>query len=70
MAPHGFFDWKAIKGQNASKPYAIAIEDGGPLGVGGTVQSEYRACSMRRPWRSGGPSDGQRGGLTQAYFSH
>ena len=30
-----FFDWKAIKGQNASKPYAIAMEDGGPLGVGG-----------------------------------
>ena len=24
---------------------------------------------MRRLWRSGGPSDGQRGGLTQAYLT-
>jgi hypothetical protein len=35
MPPHGFFDWKAIKGQNASKPYAIAMKDGGLLSLGG-----------------------------------
>ena len=34
-APHGFFEWNSIKEQKASKPYAIAMKDSRPLGVGG-----------------------------------
>jgi len=26
----GFFEWKAIKGQKAKQPYAIAMKDGSP----------------------------------------
>ena len=26
----GFFEWKAIKGQRAKQPYAIAMKDGAP----------------------------------------
>jgi putative SOS response-associated peptidase YedK len=31
----GFFEWKAIKGQKAKQPYAIAMKHGSPFGVGG-----------------------------------
>jgi putative SOS response-associated peptidase YedK len=31
----GFFEWKAIKGQKAKQPYAIAMKDGSPFGIGG-----------------------------------
>jgi len=31
----GFFEWKAIKGQRAKQPYAIAMKDGSPLGIAG-----------------------------------
>jgi putative SOS response-associated peptidase YedK len=31
----GFFEWKAIKGQNAKQPYAIGMKDGQPFGIGG-----------------------------------
>ena len=31
----GFFEWKAIKGQKAKQPYAIAMKDGCPFGLGG-----------------------------------
>lgn len=31
----GFFEWKAIKGQKAKQPYAIAMKDGTPFGIGG-----------------------------------
>jgi len=31
----GFFEWKAIKGQKAKQPFAIAMKDGKPLGIGG-----------------------------------
>jgi putative SOS response-associated peptidase YedK len=31
----GFFEWKAIKGQKAKQPYAIALKDGSPFGIGG-----------------------------------
>jgi hypothetical protein len=31
----GFFEWKAIKGQSAKQPYAIAMKNGEPFGVGG-----------------------------------
>ncbi len=33
--PPGFFEWKAIKGQKAKQPYAIAMKDGSPFGLGG-----------------------------------
>jgi putative SOS response-associated peptidase YedK len=31
----GFFEWKAIKGQKAKQPYAIAMTDGAPFGIAG-----------------------------------
>jgi putative SOS response-associated peptidase YedK len=31
----GFFEWKAIKGQRAKQPYAIAMKDGTPFGLAG-----------------------------------
>jgi putative SOS response-associated peptidase YedK len=31
----GFFEWKAINGQKAKQPYAIAMKDGSPFGLGG-----------------------------------
>jgi hypothetical protein len=31
----GFFEWKAIKCQKAKQPYAIAMKDGCPFGLGG-----------------------------------
>jgi putative SOS response-associated peptidase YedK len=30
-----FFEWKAIKGQKASHPFAIAMRDGSPFGIAG-----------------------------------
>ena len=30
----GFYEWKAIKGQKARQPYAIAMKDGKPFGIG------------------------------------
>jgi putative SOS response-associated peptidase YedK len=31
----GFFEWKAIKGQKARQPFAIAMRDGSPFGIAG-----------------------------------
>jgi len=31
----GFFEWKAIKGHKAKQPFAIAMNDGTPFGIGG-----------------------------------
>jgi hypothetical protein len=31
----GFFEWRAIKGQRAKQPYAIAMKDGAPFGIAG-----------------------------------
>jgi putative SOS response-associated peptidase YedK len=31
----GFFEWKAIKGQKAKQPYAIAMKNGAPFGIAG-----------------------------------
>lgn len=31
----GFFEGKAIKGQRAKQPYAIAMRDGAPFGIAG-----------------------------------
>jgi hypothetical protein len=30
-----FYEWKAIKGQRAKQPYAIAMKDGSPFGIAG-----------------------------------
>jgi len=35
----GFFEWKAIKGQKAKQPYAIAMKNGSPFGLGGLWES-------------------------------
>jgi putative SOS response-associated peptidase YedK len=40
----GFYEWKAIKGQRAKQPYAIAMKDGSPFGAGST---STRSCAMR-----------------------
>ncbi len=34
----GFFEWKAIRGR-VKQPYAIAIKDGGPFGLGGVWEN-------------------------------
>jgi putative SOS response-associated peptidase YedK len=31
----GFYEWRAIKGQRAKQPYAIAMKDGPPFGIAG-----------------------------------
>ena len=31
----GFYEWKAIKGARAKQPYAMAMKDGYPFGIGG-----------------------------------
>jgi putative SOS response-associated peptidase YedK len=31
----GFYEWKAIRGQRAKQPYAIAMKDGSPFGIAG-----------------------------------
>ena len=31
----GFFEWKAVKGQKAKQPYAIAMKDGAPFALAG-----------------------------------
>jgi putative SOS response-associated peptidase YedK len=31
----GFYEWKAIKGQRAKQPYAIAMKDGAAFGIAG-----------------------------------
>ena len=33
----GFFEWRAIKGARAKQPYAIAMKDGSPFGLAGTL---------------------------------
>ena len=43
----GFFEWKAIKGQKAKQPYAIAMKDGSPFGIGGIV-GELERAGLRR----------------------
>src|SRR5438105_6074021 len=35
----GFFEWKAIKGQKAKQPYAIAMKDGAPFGIAGVWEN-------------------------------
>jgi putative SOS response-associated peptidase YedK len=45
----GFFEWKAIKGQKVKQPYAIAMKDGSPFGLGGlwrTGKNRLRASGF------------------------
>jgi putative SOS response-associated peptidase YedK len=35
----GFFEWKAMKGAKAKQPYAIAMKDGAPFGIGGICEN-------------------------------
>jgi putative SOS response-associated peptidase YedK len=35
----GFFEWKANKGQKAKQPYAVAMKDGYPFGLGGVWEN-------------------------------
>jgi hypothetical protein len=41
----GFFEWKAIKGQKAKQPYAIAMKDGSPFGIAGIWENEKESRS-------------------------
>jgi putative SOS response-associated peptidase YedK len=49
----GFFEWKAIKGQKAKQPYAIAMKNGSPFGIGGLWENWKDPTSgewMRTPF--------------------
>jgi putative SOS response-associated peptidase YedK len=35
MPIDGFFEWKAVKGEKVKQPFAIAMKDGAPFGLGG-----------------------------------
>jgi hypothetical protein len=41
----GFFEWKAIKGQKAKQPYAIAMKDRAPFGIGGLWENWKQPAS-------------------------
>jgi putative SOS response-associated peptidase YedK len=41
----GFFEWMAIRGQKAKQPYAIAMKDGRPFGLGGIWENWKDATS-------------------------
>jgi putative SOS response-associated peptidase YedK len=43
----GFYEWKAIKGQRAKQPYAIAMKDGSPFGIAGLWEN-WKDPSVRR----------------------
>lgn len=35
MPIDGFFEWKAVKGSKIKQPFALAMKDGAPFGLGG-----------------------------------
>jgi putative SOS response-associated peptidase YedK len=45
---NGFFEWKAIKGQRAKQPYAIAMKDGAPFGIAGLWENWKQPASGER----------------------
>src|SRR5215475_7678455 len=45
----GFFEWKAIKGQRAKQPYAIAMKDGAPFGIAGISNELVADIHNRMP---------------------
>jgi putative SOS response-associated peptidase YedK len=44
----GSFEWKAIKGQEAKQPYAIAMKDGAPFGLAGIWENWKEPASGER----------------------
>jgi putative SOS response-associated peptidase YedK len=62
----GFFEWKAIRGQKAKQPYAIAMKDSRPFGIGGIeswkdpgerrmdqdIRDHHHRCQLARGRRS------------------
>jgi putative SOS response-associated peptidase YedK len=49
----GFFEWKALKGQRVKQPYAIAMKDGSPFGLGGVwenwkIRIQASGCARSR----------------------
>jgi putative SOS response-associated peptidase YedK len=43
----GFFEWKAIKGQKARQPFAIAMKDGSPFGIAALcARSRSSPCQL------------------------
>jgi putative SOS response-associated peptidase YedK len=44
----GFFEWKAIKGEKAKQPYAIAMKDGAPFGIAGKRKIVLSQARTRR----------------------
>ena len=54
----GFFEWKAIKGQKAKQPYAIAMKDGAPFGIAGIWENWREPASANgRPFAIITPMD-------------
>jgi hypothetical protein len=43
---YGFFAWQAIKGQKAKQPYAIAMKDGSPFGLGGPRRADADVADL------------------------
>jgi putative SOS response-associated peptidase YedK len=44
----GFFEWKAIRGQRAKQPFAIAMKDGSPFGIAGLWENWKSLETARR----------------------
>jgi putative SOS response-associated peptidase YedK len=44
----GFFEWKAIRGQKAKQPYAIAMKNGEPFGIAGLWENWKEPGSRER----------------------
>jgi putative SOS response-associated peptidase YedK len=44
LSVDSFYEWKAIKGQRAKQPYAIAMKDGSPFGIAG-IWENWKDCS-------------------------
>jgi putative SOS response-associated peptidase YedK len=47
---YGFFEWKAIKGQKAKQPYAVAMKDGAPFGFAGIWENWKEPASGEWIW--------------------
>jgi putative SOS response-associated peptidase YedK len=60
----GFFEWKAIKGQKAKQPFAIAMQDGSPFGIGALWENWRDPRGERRR------SDGRRRQYRRAIGRH
>ncbi|MGO9595537.1 MAG: SOS response-associated peptidase, partial [Steroidobacteraceae bacterium] len=55
----GFFEWKAIKGQKAKQPHAVAMKDGRPFGIGGLWENWKEPASGRVDSHIRGDHDGR-----------